>query len=66
LKKKEKEASVRRVGALREIVEFIRANEETLTTDKWAIARMKLTGPNGDTNWMNVSIDDLKKLARVL
>ena len=53
-------------GRKKDILRFIKENEEDLRGDKFALARMKILGPKTDTVHMNVSIADLEAIARVL
>ena len=49
-----------------EILRFIKANKAEIENDEYALIKLKLTGPKIDTKWMNIQIDDLERIAKVL
>ena len=50
----------------KEILNFVDENRDTIETDEYEFAKVKFMGPDGDTRWMNISIEDLERIAKVL
>ena len=45
---------------------FIKLNRESIEGDEYAFARIKLFGPDGDSSFMNISLESLEAIAEVL
>lgn len=53
-------------GNRRLVEAFIKENEDALRSDEYAFARMSLHGPSTQVNYFNVSLADLRAIAKVL
>ncbi len=61
------ETSEKRVSGLRKrILDFIKRNRDTIESDEYSFARIKLFGPDEDSRHMNISLADLEAIAKVL
>lgn len=45
---------------------FLDKNGETIEQDKYESARIKIEGPVESTKWMNVSLDNLKRISKIV
>jgi hypothetical protein len=45
---------------------FIDKNAEAIERDEYGFARIKIEGPVEPTKWMNVSLDNLERIAKAV
>ena len=50
----------------KQIIDFIKKNKQAVEDDPSNMPRIKLFGVKGDTNYLNISLDALSKLAKIM
>ena len=50
----------------KQIIDFIKKNKQAVKDDPSNMPRIKLFGVKGDTNYLNISLDALSKLAKIM